>query len=228
MQSVSSFYQRLLSDPEHVRETKTIIAGMEYEQDRLISCSVDGGIIPDLTVGRCFSQELDVVIEPLSEVPRMAQIALFSRLRLGDETSEWVPAGVFFVDTRAGDEADGTLTLHGFDGMLKAEQTYAAEGETGTWPRSQQAVAADIAAKMGVRLDPRTKILPGWEVEHPNDLTMREVLEEIAAAQGGNWSMNGAGELLFTPLNGLPAETNLLVDSEDGGAILFGEVRIIV
>lgn len=229
MQELSERYKKLLADPEHVREVKVNIAGVEYGQDKIYTCSTGGDLFPDVVAGSCISHEIDLTVDPTEEVPRMGTISLFSRLVRGEEASEWLPCGVFCIDTRCVDQKNGLLTLHGFDAMLKAEEVWWDPSEdAGEWPMPQEAAAVDIARRMGVSLDPRTTIHPAFRVEYPNDLTMREVLAYIAACHVGNWTMTGDGELLLLPLGGLLPETRLLVDGMGGGAILFGEVRILV
>lgn len=229
MLTVSALYRRLLADPEHVRETKVNIAGVDYRQDDIYSCLTSGDLFPDVAAGNCISREIDLTILPIAEVPRMASVTLWARLVLGKEISEWVPRGVYYIDTRSTDEVSDLMTLHGFDAMLKAEAVWWDPSvDAGEWPMPQEAAAVDIARQMGVSIDPRTRIDPAMKVEYPNDLTMREVLAYIAACHGGNWIMTGDGELLLLPIGGLPPETRLLIDDADGGAILFGEVRILV
>lgn len=228
MKPVSARYKKLLADPEHIRETMVKVGGVEYGPEKIFSCEVTDDLVPEAVIGSCVAHTLTLTIEAEGIVPPMAQIEVFSRLTRGAEVSEWVPDGVFFIDTRDFDEGSGLLSIDGFDAMLKSEEQYLPEGPTGDWPRSAPVVVAEICARMGVRLDPRTRIPAGMMVEYPNDLTMREVLPEIAIANIGNWTMSGDGKLLLTPLGGLPPETNFLVDDEDGGAILFGSVRIIV
>ena len=87
---------------------------------------------------------------------------------------------------------------------------------------------ADICARMGVTLDSRTALNAAYQVEYPNDYTMREVLGHVAAAHGGNWVMTDAGKLLLLRLGDIPAETRYLVDDADGAALLFGNVRIVL
>lgn len=136
---------------------------------------------------------------------------------------------MFFTDTRTLDREVGLLNIHGFDAMLKAEQVWLDPSlDAGEWPMTQAAAAADIARRLGAELDPRTAIEPGAKVEYPNDLSMREVLGYIAMCHGGNWAVTDGGRLLLTLLGGVPKETNYLVEDTWGGAILFGEVRIIV
>lgn len=228
MRTRSEQYRRLLAEPEHVKETRAVIAGTEYGQDRIFSCDISCTLFPDAVVGSCVSHELDLTVEPRGEIPRMARIEVFGRLTAGGEVSEWMPLGVFFVDTREFDEASGLLDLHGFDAMLKAEARWWDPSEdAGEWPMPQREAAARIAARMGTAVDPRSAIDPGLTAEYPNDLTMREVLGYIAAGNGGNWIMSGDGRLLLSPLGGIPAETRGLV-TENGEMIVFGEVRVVV
>lgn len=230
MKNTSARSKRLLGDWDHIRETKAVISGVEYiGEEGLIACSVSGGLFSELEIGRCVSKELDLTVRPKGTVPRMAEIRLYSRAVLDEEAGEWIPKGVYYIDTRKADEASGLLTLHGFDAMLKSGAVWWDPSvDAGEWPMSQRAAAADIARQMNVGIDTRTYIDPSYLADYPNDLTMREVLENIAASHGGNWIMTDEGDLLLVPLGMLPEETSLLVDSGDGGAILFGEVRIVV
>lgn len=226
--TASALYRRLLKDKKHTKEIKVNIAGVEYGQRSISVCSISGGIFKDFEIGECASKEITVTVKPPKPVPRMAQIKVFYRLSLGTDVSEWVPGGVFFVDTREEDKTTGWTAFHGYDAMLKAEQAYLNEGTTGEWPRSMQVAVAEICAKMGVQLDSRSVIKPTYKVEYPNDLTMREVLMHIATAHSGNWRMTGDGDLLLVPSSGLPPESNFLVDNADGGAILFGSIRLLI
>ena len=229
MYTVSDLYKRLADHPEHNREIKAVIAGVEYSQDQIKECSTYCDMLSDFVVGSCMSRELDLTIEPAGDIPRAAKISVFFRVILGGEKSEWVPGGVFYVDTRTNDEFTGWLMLHGVDGLLKTDAMWLDPSiDAGEWPMKQRAAANNIAARIGAVVDSRSAISPDYSVDYPNDFTMREILEEIAAANGGNWIMTGDGELLLAPLGGLPLETSFLVDSQSGGAILMGEVRLIV
>lgn len=229
MRQTSVLYKKLFANHEHIRESMVKVAGVEHGQDSIFSCSVSGDLIPEAALGKCISREIDLTVEPMSSIPKMSSIETFFRLRVGGESSEWIPSGVYYIDTRDYDEGSGLLTLHGFDAMLKAEEIWwNPSNDAGDWPMPQAEAAKDIARCMGVELDPRSRINTALMVEYPNDLTMREVLGYIAISNAGNWSMSGDGKLLLTPLGGLPPETYLLVDDADGGAILMGDVRIIV
>ena len=229
MQQTSELYQTLLRDREHVWEVRAVIAGEEYGEDRIVSLRVSGDLYADGRpgVGGCPAREIDLTVRAPGQVPAMAEIRPYLRLRKGETASEWLPKGVFFVDTRSRDEAGGTLTLKGYDAMLKAGQRYLAEGDQGEWPRSMAAVAAHIAGRMGVTLDGRSPIKADYRMGHPGDYTMRELLGYIAAAHGGNWVITDQGRLRLVTLGELPREQRRLV-TETGRVITLGGTALRV
>lgn len=231
MRTTSDLYKTILADINHTKETKVLIDGVEYlENEGLIHVSTSGALYEfgPASIGGAVSGEIDLEVIPgESAIPRRAKIEVFVRLVLDDQASEWLYGGVYYIDTREEDKVTGSLTIHGFDAMLKTEQPYLPEGDVGEWPRTMQTVAEEIASLMGVEIDQRTALNPEYMVDYPNELTMREVLRYIAAAHAGNWIMSSDGRLLLVPLAGMPAETYYLV-TEDGDTITFGGVRILV
>lgn len=143
-----------------------------------------------------------------------------------DASSEWLPQGVFFVDTRertVSGTGEDVLELHGYDAMLKAEQDYPDTNHT--WPYLDISVVNEIAQTMGVEVDSRVAgfITAGYMVNLPTGYSMREVLGNIAAAYAGSFIMSPEGKLMFVPVYGLDpdVEGSYLAD-EDGNALLFG------
>lgn len=146
--------------------------------------------------------------------------------------SEWIPQGVYYVDTRqvsANYNGIPTLTLHGYDAMLKAEQEYASNETVGN--AKDKAYVQSIADSIGVEVDPRT-----WEVmgngrtiPMPLGYTMREILGYIASAYVGCFVMTDEGKLRLISLLGLPEyEDTSLLCTEDRYVLLFGEDAILV
>lgn len=228
MLETSALYRTLLRDPRAWKETRVELAGEIYGQDRIVSCQTTGALFVGSTlgVGGCYAGQVDLVLLPYGgTIPTMAQINVYARLALGDQVSEWLPDGQYFIDTRSLD--GGVLTLHGYDAMLKGEAVYLTEGDVGEWPRPAPQVVEEICRRMGVTLDPRTRLNSAYLVEYPNDYTMREVLGYIGAAHAGNWIITKEGKLRLVRLTDLPRETHYLID-EYGDALLFGEVRILV
>ena len=237
MQNTSDLYKSIRDNPLCSAETRATIAGVLYEQDRLSPPETSGSLFPDgkPSVGNCISRQLDLTIFPAGRtIPRMAEIKLETRLVIKDtltgevlQASEWIPKGTFYIDTRETDKVTGVMTIHGYDAMLKAEQMLLTETTEDDWPKPMDEVVEEIAKRMGVKVDSRTVISHTMMVGYPLEYTMREVLGYTAAAHCGNWIITDAGELRLITLNCIPPETSYLVD-EDGYAITFGGVRIIV
>lgn len=145
--------------------------------------------------------------------------------------SEWIPQGVFYVDTRevtANNNGLNILTLHGFDAMLKAEQPYSSNATVSDAPDTDYVQA--IADAIGVEVDSRTwDIMRGYTMPFPLGYSMREVLGYIASSYIGSFVMTDEGKLRLVSLLGLPDRPGeSLLGDEHGNAIVFGDDTILV
>lgn len=232
MHRTSALYQQLRKTPGAVEEKKLEIAGVEYLQSYIISGKVSGGSFSKFSIGNCASRQADFEIFPKGDIPKAAEIKVFLRYKYGNQVSEWVPKGVFFISTRQKNKITGAYSFTAFDAMLKAEDTWLDNSHAAVnWPMPAADAVSDIAEKMGVAVDPRTSLTTSFPVEFPvgeaGDYSMREVLSYIAVSNAGNWVITDEGKLRLLRRGELPSETFYLVD-ESGGAILFGGVRILV
>lgn len=146
-------------------------------------------------------------------------------------TSEWIPQGVFYIDTRettANYDGIPVLSIHGYDAMLKTEQMYASNDTVGDAPDTQY--VQTIADAIGVDVDPRTwEIMRGYIIPFPLGYTMREILGYIAASYVGSFIMSDEGKLRLVSLLDLPdAPTESLLADDVGDVIIFGTDAIIV
>jgi hypothetical protein len=144
--------------------------------------------------------------------------------------SEWLPQGVYYIDTRevtANQDGLDVLTIHGYDAMLKAEQDYASNAVIGD--NYDTAYVLAIAGQMGVEVDPRTWDImgAGHIITFPLGYSCREILGYIAGIDVGCFVMTDEGKLRLISLLTLPPETNLLVDSEFD-VLVFGTDSILV
>lgn len=232
MQTTSELYKQILSDPEHHKETKLDIAGTEYTEANIVSVETSGGLYTTPGIGNCAARQINLEVLPIGTIPRQAQIKVYVRLVLGEQASEWIPKGTFFISTRSRNKVTDSLTITGYDAMLKAESVWLnSDYDTENWPMSQADAVDDIAYRMGVEVDNRTVLSTQFPVNYPvdenGDLTMREVLGYIAVSNAGNWIITDEGKLLLVKFGDIPAETNYLVN-EGGYSITFGGDRILV
>ena len=241
MQTVSALYNTIIAQTNHWFDTRVRINGVYYGEDKLMSVTATNRIFgaEQPTVGGCISGELEVkMLAPTVAIPRMAEVRPYVRVTDGTQTSEWIPQGVFYIDTRETTHNDNgldILTIHCYDAMLKAETDYPSTSTS--FPKSDVNVVKEIAKTMGLQssitatsgIDPRTLTLmnKNYQIGLPVGYSMREVLSRIAAMYAGNWIMNYEGKLRLVTLTELPEETNYLID-ETNSAITFGGDRVLV
>lgn len=234
MQTVSQIYSTLIRADNHRKEHRAVIAGVEYGQNAIVGLpEVTQMLFPGRTpgIGGCVAGQLTLSVIPQGTIPRMAEIRLYTRLAgevEGEEqVSEWLPKGVFYIDTRETDKVSGVMTIHGYDAMLKSEQIFLTETTEDNWPKPMDEVVDEIVQRMGLTMDSRTVVSHTMTVGFPLEYTMRELLGYIAVAHAGNWIITDTGQLRLVKLTDTPAETYYLV-SEEGDAILFGDTRILI
>ena len=144
--------------------------------------------------------------------------------------SEWIPQGVYYIDTRevtANQDGLDVLTIHGYDAMLKAEQDYASNAVIGD--NYDTAYVLAIAGQMGVEVDSRTWDImgAGHIITFPLGYSCREILGYIAGIYIGCFVMTDEGKLRLVSLLTLPPETNLLID-DVGDVLVFGNDAILI
>lgn len=229
MQRTSDVYKDLLLRGA-TKEVRVEIGGEIYGEDRLVEMSTSGSLFSaeTLCVGSAVSGQIDLTVIDYGAIPRMAKIVPSYRLVLGNEVSEWIQKGVYYIDTRQPDKASGTLKIHGFDAMLKGSVIWEPDHSL-VFPMTRRVAASVIASLMGVELDnPEDIDNTQAIVDYPaNDYTQRNILQFIAASHAANFVMTDSGKLRMVTINDIPAETGFLVN-EAGKSILIGGIRILV
>lgn len=228
MQTVDSTYKRIFRDEHHITEVRASAGGVTYGIDKIYSARRErrlfAGSFP--SIGNCVSATLELTIIPESRVERLAPIAISTRLVTfdGAESTTWRPAGTFYADTRSEAQGGEEKTFTAFDALLKADIPYLENAQVASWPAADTAVAADIAALMGITVDSRT-VLAGYDVPLPEqDWTAREVLGWIAAANCGNWIVTDDNKLYLVPFRGVTS----LLGTDSSHALLLGDSFIVL
>ena len=199
MQQTSATWKQLWAAGAAL-EARATVAGVTYTD---ISAPVirRAAMQNALSIGNVVAASLSLVIRGAGSVPRSAAVAVEARLKDGDTASEWLPQGTFYISRRARDPVTGLLALECYDALLKANALWVPSA--GTWPRTMAAVAAELAALLGLQFDSRTTIPSGPAfviAEPPAGTTVRDALGMIAQAGGGNWIVTPGNRLRLLPV----------------------------
>ena len=189
-------------------------------------------------VGCANAAYVDISMVAPYNIPRKARIGVYVRAVNDTEKSEWIPQGVYYIDTREqtrDERGFDVLTVHGYDAMLLSEVTYPSDNAH-DYPLLDKTMVQFIADNMkidadgrGIQVDPRTWdiMTAGYKFPLPVGYSIREVLCMIAAAYAGNFIISPTGELRLVSMFDLPPETRNLI-TEDGYKITFGGIYILV
>lgn len=203
MQKRPKGWETARDDPNHIGELLVTIDGKQYAAQDIVSCEIERNLLENTAeVGNATAAVLTLEISQGEAIPKRAKVVVQYRLMLDDARTDYIPKGTYWINTR---EKDGRyLKLTCYDAMLMAQQDYLGDVTADDWPQQETACVTEIAQRIGVEIDPRSQIGTGdnHQVSMPVGRTMREVLEQIAAANGGNWCITPAGKLLLVPFAG--------------------------
>lgn len=261
MQETSALYNELIAQDNHWFETSLVIGesgrlineeadiilfggtailvdtgspDSGFDETTLFSLSTSHAVFNQNVpvVGSAVSGEITVtMLNTPSPPPTMARLAPFVRVTDGVRHSEWIPKGVYYIDTReTSHNSNGLdiLTIHGYDCMLMFEQDYPSDSAN-DYPMLDIDMVRVIANSININVDPRTvaRMNKGYKFPLPVGYSSREMLGIIAASYGGNFIISDENQLLLIKLGDLPRETNYLIDST-GDVIVFGQDKIVV
>jgi len=209
-------------------------ADTAFREDILMSMTTKHSVFNENypVVGSAIAGEIDItLLKPVATIPRMARLAPYVRVTDGERHSEWLPKGIYYVDTRqTSNNSNGLdiVTIHGYDAMLMFEQNYPSDS-THNYPLLDTTMVQFIADSAGVPVDPRTftRMNKSYKFSLPVGYSSREMLGIIAASYGGNFIISDEGQLLLIKIGDLPKETNYLV-TESGDVLVFGDTKILV
>lgn len=218
-QKTSALWKSLWNDQDTKRVFYFDIAGVIYGEDQLVDHSVHHPLFDEFSIGNASMASLSLTIAPKDsdvQIPRGAKIKRYVKLVKGDQESESLQKGEFYINRRQKDGYD--LQLEAFDPMRKADNLWEPEQDF-IFPMKMVDAVEILAGLMGVEVDERNEINPDFVIDYPDsNTTMRDVLCWIAAANGGNFIISDEGKLLLVKIK---PDTVLLGDNE-GDVLLFG------
>lgn len=195
-------------------EAVAYINGKKYTE--ISAPVIDRTVISEpLSVGNCATASLQLSILTDDNIPPGSEVVIKARIKKGNLCSEWKSFGTFFIDSRD-TSYDGLVSLTCYDAMKKADQPMVSDDNYNTlgWPKKMTDVVILIAEMISVKIDERTAIKTAeyYQCDFPKELSMRQVLEGIAAVHGGNWIITEDNALRLVPPMVIPDDTWDIVD----------------
>jgi len=190
MYPASDLFQRLIKNPMREFDTKVIINGVEHGSNEVVEWDIVETITESesYTIGNAIPTKFELKLYTQSIFPPNAEMKPYIRLI----DTEWIPLGVFYVDSRKESEG-GIWEFVCYDKLMQANQPWKTELYL---PASMFQVVEEICDVLEIQLAPDTSLM--FEVPLvTHEFTMRQVLGYIAGCQGANAKINRNGELAF-------------------------------
>lgn len=231
MLTTSDAYKRILADQRHHKEFKVRIDGKEYGHDHIISLATSHRLFAEdtLSLGGTVAGQITLILRDAPVFPLAAKMEIFVRLVSGQDVSEWLPHGVYFIDTRSVDYTTGCVTLNGYDILMMMARPWEPDQRL-SFPLPMDTAVNEFCKLFSCELDERTTISHTYTIDYPTsdpqsdtgeNYTFRDILGWIAAAHAGNWIVTYEGKLLLIGIGDEPEETYYII-SEHGKPINFG------
>ena len=221
MQPVTNTWKYLWASGNALLEVKAVIDGTDRSAEVCTAPVINRATTQNgLSVGNVVSATCMLMLRTSASIARSAAVEVEMRLTDGSTTSEWRPAGTFYISRRTKDPVTGLLTLECYDALLKANAVWTPSA--GAWPRSMSAVVRELASLIGVSVDSRTTLITGndYVIDEPTDgTTIRDTLSNIGACNGGNWIITPDGKLRLVPMEDA-ADAEDAVNAVDVVAVL--------
>ena len=133
-------------------------------------------------------------------IPRNAEVKFYYRYVSDVEQSEWILKFVGNVVDRTR-YTDEITTIEAYSKAANYDVFLNHFGSAiSSYPANARTVANLCATHLGLTIENIEDIYDGNIVEYPNELTMVQVLQNIAKSSGGNWAIVGEDKLRLVVL----------------------------
>jgi hypothetical protein len=167
---------------------------VEYRDERLwqdSSTEYNNNLMAqDFEIGNAIAARFDISVYPRFDIEKMDEVRFFRRL----DGREWVQSGVFYVFDWQADTNKNSMRLECYDWLRWSDTKFLVDGYDPVYPMTMRAAVESL----GIPIDPRTDF-ENYMLTYQNDRTIREVLQDIASAHGGNFTITAKGELRLVP-----------------------------
>lgn len=176
-----------------------------FTRQHFTQVSIDEAISSgdELEIGTCIAGQLKITFLEGINLPIGTELRPYVRFedQDGSNPSEWLPLGVYYVDSKPSTRQVGDYTC--LDKMAQAEQPYKTEL---TYPAPMQEVLIEALTQLGA--DTAYECVDDYTVViEPVQYTIRDILGYVASAHGGCASFDRDGLFTVVELHKEPVYT---------------------
>ena len=183
-------------------EYRAVIGGNMYSQNEIDIASleaINNVMTSNFEIGNVIAGQLKIAVRPIyGNPPRNAKVELQMRI---DGIGAWLEKGHYYISQRDEDIEKTWLLLTCYDAAYGFDSAFRPLGQHPIWPMTAEAVLQALTgAPWNLELDPRNQITNySFEYEEGEDISVREVLGDVATAHAGNFTITDNGELYLCP-----------------------------
>lgn len=214
MYPISPLYADYLKRHEREFLIKAIINGEEYTNAEIVEFSIENSLTlsDGFEIGTAIPNKLIIKLRSKNEIPANARIVPYLAISTEGLTwdqaiypwqdmqipwtggsTEWLPLGEFFVDSR--EKINDVWTYTCYDKLVFADVAYISQL---SYPATQKAVWDEICNRLGFSYDSSVVINPSYQIQAgPAGYTCRQVLAYIAGANGASVFVGKDGVIRF-------------------------------
>lgn len=214
MYPISPLYADYLKGHDREFIIKANINGEEYTSAAIVEFSIENSLTlsEGFEVGTAIPNKLTIKLRVKTEIPANARIVPY--LAISTEglswdqaiypwqemnipwtggSTEWLPLGEFFVDSR--EKINDVWTFTCCDKLVTADVPYISQL---SYPATQKAIWDEICGRLGFTYDGSVVINPTYQIQAgPAGYSCRQVLAYIAGANGASVFVGKDGVLRF-------------------------------
>lgn len=205
MQTTSATWKQLwASGNAHVKTRVTIADVGTYTEANIVSAKISGVLYPDddLGIGGVTSRKLELKMvfnDNDPEPARRAKVTVEIALTDGSTTSEWIPKGTYYIDTRETDQISRITTFICYDAMVLTDEACPTISY-GSYTMETLAKLVSATFLETNVLDSRTQFESTHYAPKLEGYTYREILSMIGIACHGNWVITDENKLRLIPV----------------------------
>lgn len=199
MYDTSDNFKSYAENTSRTVDVKIVIGESEYLKNSIVELEIEDSIISEeeFELGGCITSRMNLTLKTDDLIPNNAEMKVYMRYVLGAESSEWLPLGVFYIDSRSYQNKMWKFVC--FDKLIVSQKYY---DSALVFPNTMHQVLIELCYNLGITISSGLleSINLTYMINSKPDYgirTYRDMIRFIASAHGKVAKLNKNGELEF-------------------------------